>query len=61
MSKDDNDGLFHPLKHRWFAARVGRPTRIQDAVRSPYLDLLRDRFDTISEERAVTVYRRVTP
>jgi ATP-dependent Lhr-like helicase len=33
----------------------------QDAAYSPYLDVLRDRFDTILETRAVTVYRRVAP
>ena len=31
----------------------------QDAAYSPYLDVLRDRFDTILETRAVTVYRRM--
>jgi hypothetical protein len=33
----------------------------QDAAYSPYLDVLHDRFDTIIETRAVTVYRRVAP
>lgn len=32
----------------------------QDAAYSPYLDVLRDRFDTTLETRTVTVYRRVT-
>ena len=33
----------------------------QDAPDSPFIEVLRDRYDTIIETRMVTVYRRVVP
>jgi len=31
----------------------------QDAPNSPFIEVLRNRFDTITQTRTVTVYRRV--